>query len=100
MHPRATAQASGFAISSPTVTSNAAVGALKRHVAEELLPDHPVDVREGPDVEAGVAPHLLDPLQPVGQAAVHLADADQAHAVVVDVTRAAGSRSRSPRRSR
>ncbi len=83
MQPRATAQVSGFVISSPTVTSKAAVGALEGHVAEELLPDHAVDVSESPHVEAGVTPHPLDPLHPFGQPTAHLTDADQAHAVVV-----------------
>ena len=57
------------------------------HVAEKLLPDHEGQVREGTDVEAGIAERLLNALHALGQAAAHFADANQAHAFVVHVPR-------------
>src|SRR3989442_822082 len=53
------------------------------HVAQELLPDHPIDVGEPLHVETGGAPELDDGVDSVGVAAPQLTDADQPHAVVV-----------------
>ena len=87
MHPRATFHAPGSDISSPTVTSNAAHGRAEGDVAQELFPDHEGDIGEGPDVEPGITPRLLDPLDAFGHTAVHLADADQPHAFVMHIPR-------------
>ena len=64
MQPSATAHASGLAISSPTVTSNAAHGALSVTLQRNFSQIMSVHVGERLDVEAGRAPGLLEPLDP------------------------------------
>ena len=100
MQPRATAHVSGFAISSPTVTSNAAVGALSVTLQRNFSQIIRSMSAKARTLKPASRHSLLDPLHPVGQAAAHLADADEAHAVVVDASPARGSTSRTPRRSR
>src|SRR5262249_30093026 len=55
-------------------------------VADQLLPDHLVDVREREHAEAARAPRLGDPLQPAGPPTRHFAEAHELHAVVMRVT--------------
>ena len=85
MHPMATAHVSAFAISSPTVMSKAAVGALsvtlQRNFSQIIRSMSANDLTLKPaSRHAG-----LDALDALGEAAVHLADADEAHPVVVHV---------------
>ncbi len=48
-------------------------GPAEGHVADELLPHQLLDVVEGFDVEAGVAPDVCDLFQPLAHRAFHLA---------------------------
>ena len=86
MQPSATFQASGIRHQLAHGDVEGRARSAERDVAEKLLPDHERHVGEGSDVEAGVVPRLLNPLDPLRQAAVHLADPDQSHPLVVDVS--------------
>ena len=63
MQPSATAHASRFAMSSPTVTSNDAVGALRVTLHKNFSQIIRSMSSKALDVEAGGAPELLDPLR-------------------------------------
>ena len=56
-------------------------------VADELLPDQLIDVCKGFDFETSLLPERGDAVQPVADTAMHLAQADQFHAVVVHMAR-------------
>ena len=90
----------GSAISSPTVTSNTAHGGAEGHVAEELLPDHQAHVGERPDVEAGLAPRLLDAAGPGPSGRRASRRSGSVASLRGGRAPARGSTTRTPRRSR
>src|SRR5205823_3373657 len=63
--------------------ADAAVG----DVADQLLPDEPVDVVVGLDVEAGCPPDVGDRFDPRRRRALALAQPDELETVMVDVSR-------------
>src|SRR6266542_822165 len=62
-------------------------GAAEGDIADELLPDEPVDVVIGLDVEAGRPPDLRDRLDPRRHRALALAEPDELESVMMDVAR-------------
>ena len=74
-------------MSSPTVTSNTAHGALKVTLQRNFSQIMQMHVGKRLDVEARLTPSPLDAPHAIRQATVHFADADQPHAFVMDVPR-------------